>query len=163
VKKSKRATKGFTLIELMIVIAIISVLVSLALPAYQDYTIRAKVTEGLSVSSRYKLDIAESCQINPTGNFVYLSVLESGLEYSEYVQFIVATTGLGVSLNLSSGCQQPVIAFLAKNTGADVEPIVVLIGNLSNGRMSWSCHLAVGNPRHVPSSCRAPHVEPSIA
>ncbi|MBT8053088.1 MAG: prepilin-type N-terminal cleavage/methylation domain-containing protein, partial [Gammaproteobacteria bacterium] len=46
----KRVSKGFTLIELMIVIAIVAILLALALPAYQDYTIRAKVTEGLSVA-----------------------------------------------------------------------------------------------------------------
>ncbi|MEJ2385201.1 MAG: prepilin-type N-terminal cleavage/methylation domain-containing protein, partial [Xanthomonadales bacterium] len=46
----KRVSKGFTLIELMIVIAIIAILLALAIPAYQDYTIRTKVGEGLSVA-----------------------------------------------------------------------------------------------------------------
>ena len=52
--------KGFTLIELMIVVAIIGILAAVALPAYQDYTVRAKVTEGLVVASSAKLAIAEN-------------------------------------------------------------------------------------------------------
>src|SRR5210317_1403184 len=65
VNNMKRVSKGFTLIELMIVIAIIAILLALAIPAYQDYTIRSKVTEGLSVAASAKLAAAETCQSDP--------------------------------------------------------------------------------------------------
>ena len=58
-RSMQRAQKGFTLIELMIVVAIIGILAAVALPAYQDYTIRAKVTEGLVLGSALKITVAD--------------------------------------------------------------------------------------------------------
>jgi type IV pilus assembly protein PilA len=55
----KTVQKGFTLIELMIVVAIIGILAAIAIPAYQDYTIRAQVTEGMNLASAVKAEVAE--------------------------------------------------------------------------------------------------------
>ncbi len=67
----KKFQQGFTLIELMIVIAILGILMAIAIPAYQDYTVRAKVSEGLNVAGAAKLAVAETVQSTglwPTDN-----------------------------------------------------------------------------------------------
>ncbi|MES1195948.1 MAG: prepilin-type N-terminal cleavage/methylation domain-containing protein, partial [Steroidobacter sp.] len=60
----KQVQKGFTLIELMIVVAIIGILAAIAIPAYQDYTVRSKVTEGLTLADSAKIAVSEGYQAN---------------------------------------------------------------------------------------------------
>ena|ERR1700678_3342338 len=60
----KKMQQGFTLIELMIVVAIIGILAAIAIPAYQDYTVRSKVTEGLSLADAQKVAVSEAFQSN---------------------------------------------------------------------------------------------------
>ena len=75
----KRVQQGFTLIELMIVVAIIGILAAVALPAYQDYTIRARVSEGILATSQCRTAIAEIYQSAKLGPPRRLAVLTTGI------------------------------------------------------------------------------------
>jgi type IV pilus assembly protein PilA len=141
---------GFTLIELMIVIAIIAILLALALPAYTDYTIRSKVTEGFSVAASAKLAVSATCQEEPTK--VISSNSDAGYTFSasKYV------SNVRLYGNCGDGGQTLHVDIFTHNTGAVIDPNFELEspGVGENGRMAWDCVRYSGLPQHVPSSCR---------
>ena len=154
-KNMKRVSTGFTLIELMIVIAIIAILLALALPAYQDYTIRTRVGEGLSVGASAKLAAAETCQSDPT--ITTLNNATAGYDFVEdtvngFVQSVVisGTCALGTTNGI-------VINIQTARTGAATSPNLLLEGTAQSngGQVVWNCSNTSGLPQHVPSSCRS--------
>jgi type IV pilus assembly protein PilA len=93
----KKIQQGFTLIELMIVVAIIGILAAIAIPAYQDYTIRAKVTEGLNLADSAKTAVAESFQSGgATGLAAAAASWNSSFAKTKYVSNIAVGTTTGI-------------------------------------------------------------------
>ena len=142
--------KGFTLIELMIVVAIIGILAAVALPAYQDYTVRAKVSEVILAASSAKVTIAEAAQANGSMDDASISVATQESKYVASVSYASTSASVGV------------ITAVAKGDNAILDKGVQFTGTLQpNGQVTWVCAAAVPagsvtamDSKYLPASCK---------
>ena len=137
----KKNMQGFTLIELMIVIAILGILIAIALPAYQDYTIRTKNAECLNVAAAAKLAVSETFQSNNTW-----PATNSAAGYSFSASSYCATVAVGAS---------GIITATVTNTGASGAFTLTPESPANSGRVDWGCtYTGFTNAAHVPAECR---------
>ena len=138
----KKLGQGFTLIELMIVIAILAILLATAIPAYQDYTIRAKVSEGLNTAASARTMIVETFH----SRAAVPDQAATGWTFSgtDYVTSItIASDGSGT------------IIITTQDTGAAADPVLELVPSLVVGApTTWQCNQTAGLAKHVPAQCR---------
>ena len=133
----KKMQKGFTLIELMIVVAIIGILAAVALPAYQDYTIRAKVSELLLAASSARTSVTEAAQ--SVGG---LSGTNSGISIATSTKISAGTVDTNGTIAIASVPSQ--------FNGQDIK--VTLAPSWNGQTVVWSCEVAP--TKYGPSSCR---------
>ena len=157
----KKAQKGFTLIELMIVIAIVGILAAIALPAYQDYIVRSKLTEALAAMAEAKTTVAEYVAANgfgPTDSGNY--GINTGTRNSDILQSIsLLPTNAGPS-------GAPHTFYITANvydavwgaTGSGTSEFSLSGETNDDGTMTWKCIQGPSTPsiatQYLPANCR---------
>lgn len=145
----KAIQKGFTLIELMIVIAIVGILAAVALPAYQDYTARAQMSEALTLAEGQKAAVVEYYSDNgtfPTTN-ASAGIANASTIKGKYVQK-VEVNGDATSATITSTMN-------ASGVNKDISgKTLVLTGKQNSGSFEWTCKAGTVDAKFLPSSCR---------
>lgn len=169
-----KVQKGFTLIELMIVVAIIGILAATAIPAYQDYTIRAKIMEGVSVANGIKTGVSESYQDdNLPGVVRYAAVvaaeLAAGNIATDKVQGVVVNGADGVITVTYNVAAIPELGPASNTLVYSPHIGNAALGGVTAGTIAWECAGVTGgkataayagatlgtiNSKYLPGECR---------
>lgn len=151
---AKRNQNGFTLIELMIVVAIVGILAAIAVPAYQDYTIRARVTEGLSLAAQAKTIVAE----NAANAQSSLSAGASTFAPTRNVQnlTIASTTGVIQLTFTSAVASNRTLNLIPTSSGAALS-----VGSIPAAAIEWTC--AASGKANLPDGAQAGSLDAKYA
>ena len=129
----KKVQQGFTLIELMIVVAIIGILAAVAIPAYQDYTVKAKVQEGVNVSNPARTALGIACSEGSLAGATHASLgLAEPAEYTGTYTHSVRARGVDAATG------RVTIVFRAIGTQVAEGATVIYTGTCGEGGMAWS-------------------------
>jgi type IV pilus assembly protein PilA len=145
--------KGFTLIELMIVVAIIGILAAVALPAYQDYTIRAKVTEGLSLAGAAKVAVTE----NASQGRPYASGWTAPSATSNVTSIEIAEATGVITITFTAPIDGGATIFVVPSSGGNAfSGGTALVSTIpTGGSVVFDCKTGTLKDKFRPAACRA--------
>jgi len=150
----KQLQQGFTLIELMIVVAIIGILAAIAIPAYQNYTIRAQVSEGMSLADGAKTAITEfytNAGTFPSKN-ASSGLASAGSITGNYVTSVATGTG---DTPAAAANGQITITYGNKANTAISGKTLIISAVANTGSISWTCKAGTISKTYLPSSCQS--------
>lgn len=138
---------GFTLIELMIVVAIIAILAAVAIPAYNDYSNRARMAEVILAASTLRNCVTEQVQSSEAIDNTTLALCDAPLNTTEYVASVVATL---------TDIDEVTITATARNFASVTQPEILMIGSIAAGNViEWECEGSANTQQSwLPVSCR---------
>lgn len=158
----KHVQKGFTLIELMIVVAIIGILAAVAIPAYQDYTIRAKVTEGLSLSAAYQTAISETFQSNGPRDMSCSTAAAANCDNlgiapvaaTKNVTSIASNAAGVITVTYTTAAGGVVLSLTPSTMGATPTALALNAAASAGTQFQWVCSVPTASKKYVPANCR---------